>query len=112
MPYKDPERGKAYLREYGKKWRPAHPGYWRKHNWRKRGLDPIEAGKLYDSIDNCAVCNSEVTGSNKHIDHDHRSALPRGVLCKKCNLAIGLMREDSAILKKAISYLRNEGSRN
>jgi hypothetical protein len=105
MPYRDPERQKAYLREYGKTWRPAHPGYWRRYNWRHRGLDPSEAERTYDSFDHNLVCNSKVVGSNKHVDHDHASAEPRGILCKRCNMAIGLMHDDIEIMEKAIDYL-------
>lgn len=50
----------------------------------------------------CAICNatSDLVG-----DHDHKSGLPRGILCRKCNLAIGNMADDPARLRAAAEYL-------
>ncbi len=41
-----------------------------------------------------------------HIDHHHLCGGVRGLLCSRCNTAIGLMSEDPDILKKAIKYLK------
>lgn len=39
------------------------------------------------------------------IDHDHRTGLIRGILCRSCNVALGFMRDDPALLTRAIEYL-------
>lgn len=39
------------------------------------------------------------------IDHCHDSLLVRGVLCERCNQALGLFRDDTENLKRAIEYL-------
>lgn len=56
----------------------------------------------------CAICNNpQVSTRNKSlaIDHSHKSGKIRGLLCDNCNRAIGLLKDDIAILKSAIRYL-------
>lgn len=64
--------------------------------------------------DACAICHGgEGNGKNLAIDHDH-SCCPgqfscgecvRGILCRKCNTAIGLMGDDYATLASAAHYV-------
>ena len=35
----------------------------------------------------------------------------RGLLCDTCNRAIGLLKDDIRILKNAISYIENNGTK-
>jgi alpha-D-ribose 1-methylphosphonate 5-triphosphate diphosphatase PhnM len=51
----------------------------------------------------CAIC--ETTLVKYAIDHDHTTGVVRGLLCNSCNLGIGLLRDNTTILKKAIEYL-------
>jgi hypothetical protein len=44
------------------------------------------------------------------IDHDHQTGRVRGVLCQRCNQAIGLLREDTELMKKAIHYLNAQSA--
>jgi hypothetical protein len=39
------------------------------------------------------------------IDHDHKTGMIRGVLCQKCNLGLGHMNDDIALMRNAIAYL-------
>lgn len=50
----------------------------------------------------CALC-----GSVKAIklDHCHDSGALRGWLCHSCNVGLGFLRDDPALLAKAIAYL-------
>jgi hypothetical protein len=41
----------------------------------------------------------------KHLDHCHTSGVVRGLLCTKCNLALGLFEDNPAKLRGAIEYL-------
>ena len=45
-------------------------------------------------------------GSPAHIDHNHKTGVIRGVLCRNCNSALGLFQDDTEILEKAIRYLK------
>ena len=57
----------------------------------------------------CAICQSVDIGSKKSkyffIDHDHNTGKVRGLLCKKCNIALGEMRDDPDIVYQAWMYL-------
>lgn len=39
------------------------------------------------------------------IDHSHQTGVVRGVLCRKCNAALGLLEENTDNLERAIEYL-------
>ena len=52
----------------------------------------------------CEVCNNPM-GDKRCIDHDHKTGEIRGVLCNKCNTALGLVGDDVATLTKLIQYL-------
>lgn len=68
--------------------------------------------------DSCAICGTtDKRGKSWHVDHDH-SCCPgdsscgqcvRGLLCPICNQALGMVRDDVAILTSMIDYL-NERS--
>jgi hypothetical protein len=51
----------------------------------------------------CAICTKE-TGV-LHVDHCHRSKEVRGLLCIKCNTAIGSLNDCKKTLLSAIKYL-------
>jgi len=70
----------------------------------------------------CAICNkAETARSHKNrtvsadlseiiikrlaVDHNHKTGAVRGLLCGKCNTALGLFQESIDNLKSAIHYL-------
>ena len=53
----------------------------------------------------CAICFEEPKKQNLGVDHDHVSGKIRGLLCSTCNSGIGLFKEDTLLLKKAIEYI-------
>lgn len=56
----------------------------------------------------CAICHEKCTnGRRLAVDHDHRTGKVRGLLCSKCNTALGGFRESEDLLQKAIRYLQN-----
>jgi hypothetical protein len=52
----------------------------------------------------CDVCKTEHDKLN--IDHCHKSGRVRGVLCKNCNIGLGMFKDQEAILRQACDYLK------
>lgn len=59
----------------------------------------------------CAICSkiASVTDPNKKlaVDHNHKTGFVRGLLCHKCNLALGYLKDDVELFEKAIYYIKN-----
>lgn len=54
----------------------------------------------------CTICNKESADERSlHIDHDHVTGKFRGLLCNKCNTALGLFNDDVNLLRIASEYL-------
>ena len=52
----------------------------------------------------CALCGKK--GKKRlAVDHCHATGKVRGLLCHKCNTAIGILNEDVSLLRRAIDYL-------
>jgi hypothetical protein len=56
----------------------------------------------------CAICQ---TAPAVHVDHDHRSGRVRGLLCFRCNAAIGQLGDDPLVVRRAARYLESGGFR-
>lgn len=46
-----------------------------------------------------------LTPEHLHVDHDHLTGKPRGLLCYKCNTAIGKFDDRPELLRKAADYI-------
>lgn len=62
--------------------------------------------------DRCYLCGSEgfLIGNNAHteklaVDHDHETGRVRKLLCHNCNRALGLMKDDPELLRRAATYI-------
>lgn len=54
----------------------------------------------------CAICRQPPKRKRLALDHDHATGKARAFLCHPCNNALGLFRDNPALLRKAIAYLR------
>jgi hypothetical protein len=55
----------------------------------------------------CAICNKR---KKLYVDHCHRTNIVRGLICHKCNIAIGMVEDNTTVLDKAINYIKQEDS--
>jgi hypothetical protein len=78
------------------------------------GIALIEYDNLHKSQDGlCAICGKQETKKNittgetvpLSVDHDHVSGKIRGLLCNHCNHAIGNLKDNPELLRKAADYL-------
>jgi hypothetical protein len=73
------------------------------------GLRFGEYAQLLEAQDGrCAIC-LETRSQRLSVDHDHKSGLVRGLLCRRCNsqlLAKGA-RDRAEVLRRAADYLDN-----
>ena len=85
---------------------------------RNFGMSPEEYDILHTSQKGkCKICSDiETTVARKMgrlrqlaVDHSHRSGAIRGLLCSRCNKALGLFNDSSELLQKAIEYLKPFG---
>lgn len=55
----------------------------------------------------CAICRRVETGrfAKLCVDHCHSSGRVRGLLCNRCNQALGLLGDSPETLRKATAYL-------
>lgn len=52
----------------------------------------------------CAICH-QPSSDRLCADHDHSTGKMRGLLCQKCNAAIGHFKDSQSIIRSAIDYL-------
>ena len=73
-----------------------------------------EGSRLYDEqAGNCAICGEpfgprDAAGCvprSAQLDHEHQSGQIRGVLCRPCNLGLGLFDDEPSRLRAAAVYL-------
>jgi hypothetical protein len=117
---KNPQKAKEY-RERRKDERHAYTKQWKMENpekvlYRKRCYDLKKynlSPEQYDEIlvgqgGGCKLCGSTKAGGRArhlHVDHCHRTLIVRGLLCAKCNTAIGLLDDDPDRARAVAAYL-------
>lgn len=83
-------------------WRQANPDKTRKYQ------RDFEYGKhdwsemLASQGGRCAICCGP---GPLAVDHDHEKGHVRGLLCRKCNTGIGMLRDDPVLLRRGYHYL-------
>lgn len=113
-------------RANAKRWRAAHPNHQRDKimanpEYRaaivrksRLGIQPHEFDALWSNQDGCcAICSIELTRigmHGAHVDHDHATGRIRGLLCKRCNTALGMMRDSPDLLRRSIQYLEQHAA--
>lgn len=71
------------------------------------GLSPEDFQLMLAAQKNaCGICK-ETFSKPPHIDHCHKTGEVRGLLCGRCNVALGGFRDSPEILDRAKKYLTN-----
>ena len=92
----------------------CHSHYIKQRKWRAAGVDASRYQEMLREQNGvCAICHKPekhkdgLSGKAKDlaIDHDHTTGAVRALLCSACNTALGLLRDDPALLGVAIAYL-------
>jgi hypothetical protein len=100
--------------EQSARWKAAHPkefkqGLRKVHLKRTYGITPEEyTALLLSQNGRCAICRADGPGrghQNFCVDHDHQTGEVRGLLCHKCNRAIGLLGDAPETVQAAYEYL-------
>ena len=124
MTYADPEKKKAYIKEWRKKnkekisnqcrkWKKEHPEHMRNYYYLyKYGITYEDRNNMIIEQDGiCAnpLCDtkfSDLDSTKIHIDHDHDTGKIRGILCNLCNLLEGYVDKNAKRIFGIIEYKR------
>lgn len=107
---------KACSNEKTRAWKAANPAAWdrharKSHLMKQYGITPDRFdAMLAEQNGGCAICRATVAdtrGYRPHVDHCHDTGAVRGLLCGRCNRAIGMMDDDANLLDAAAAYLRS-----
>ena len=79
----------------------------RYHLMRKYGITPEEYdAQLAKQDGRCGICRRLPTpGISLHVDHDHATGRIRGLLCFRCNNALGDFEDSPVLLTQAAEYV-------
>ena len=56
----------------------------------------------------CAICKTDLSVLSRnqvHIDHSHATGAVRGILCSRCNQALGLFKDNPLVMRNAADYV-------
>lgn len=103
------KRNRAKATAATKRWRERNPGWEQRERetaWmRLYGLEPEKFYRLKEKQEGrCAICDETPAPARElDVDHDHTTNRVRGLLCRRCNLLLGLV--DRVSIERVIGYL-------
>ena len=116
-----PESSKQKTRDRVRRWAKENPKRVlyldRAKNLKKKyGITLDDYEEILKSQDGkCGICKSPESGNKNNgmfcVDHDHNINEVRGLLCNKCNSAIGLLGDNLESVKAAVKYLEDTNKR-
>lgn len=98
-------RSKNYARSNPDKTKQRGRRSWLKANY---GITVEKYQEMVVAQNNlCAICKRpEEIGKNLAVDHSHVTNQLRALLCRKCNVVLGIFEEDILRFESAIEYLK------
>lgn len=121
MPQKGPAWTPEIRSQYQKAYRAANPSVYLKSQLKSAYGDLVTLEQYQDAWEwqegLCAGCGKPETRKTPSggvalmsADHCHATGKFRGLLCSRCNLALGYAQDDPEILRSLASYLERGGS--
>ena len=110
MAFKDKNRQAEYGSEWYKKNRERRSEQMRWYRLlRSYGITKSDYEKMLSRQGGCcAICGGTETrraSSFFHVDHCHETGVVRGLLCHKCNTAIGMLNDNPDLIRSALEYM-------
>jgi hypothetical protein len=73
---------------------------------KRYGLEDFEFTRLLQTQNfKCPLCCEKLDKETACVDHCHDTTKVRGLLCRTCNMALGLFKDSIETLENAINYL-------
>lgn len=74
----------------------------------KYGLTVLQYNKMLEQHQGgCAICRQKCkTGDRLSVDHNHSNGIVRGLLCRRCNMALGMLNDDENLIWDIMEYLK------
>ena len=109
---RNPERNREQTRASVQRWRAQNPERYAA----ARAAERTAYGLSVEELDamlarqggRCAICRDEPGDRRLGVDHDHATGRVRGLLCPRCNMALGLFRDNADALRAAAGYLERQ----
>ncbi len=102
--------------KYNREWKLRNPDKVRLHQRRSTmkemyGITPEDYDRMHaEQSGKCKTCKEVPVGDKArgrlHVDHCHQTGKIRGLLCYRCNLAIGHLRDNPALAITVAEYLK------
>ena len=79
---------------------------------KKYGITLEQRDQMFlDQGESCAICREDAypkaDRKRWHVDHCHQTGRVRGILCWRCNFALGLVSDNPDTLRTMIEYLKD-----
>lgn len=84
--------------------------YKRRYNWKRRGWSKEQCDMVEEILSRTTICKICGESRKLHVDHCHKTGKFRGILCHKCNRALGFFKDDPALLRRAADYIDKYGN--
>lgn len=104
-------KNQSHCRQCQRFHRVMNPGPSRDHSWAssiaKYGMTVESWHAMFAAQKGvCAICKQvDSTRIRLAVDHDHATGKVRGLLCRNCNVALGLFKDDPIRINEAAGYL-------
>lgn len=72
------------------------------------GISNQQVTEMLERQNNCCLICVETFTKTPHIDHCHVTGEIRGLLCSRCNMGLGMFRDNPSLLQAASRYLQKK----